>query len=92
MELPREILEQTSSNARPKIEEHKLIVMGKPTHKEHLSQPLQTSNEQFKKAVISLTEKNGIFNVTNSNKLFYFKKTITGGDDFIQNIIPPGAY
>ena len=61
-------------------------------YEEHLSQPLQTSNEQFKIAVTFLTVYCGIFNVTNSNNNFYFKKTITGGDDSFQNNIPPGAY
>ena len=35
---------------------------------------------------------NGIFNVTNSNNKFYFKKTITDEDGFVQIAIPPGAY
>ena len=35
---------------------------------------------------------NGIFNVTNSNNKFYFKKSITNADNFIQITIPPGAY
>ena len=35
---------------------------------------------------------NGIFNVTNSNNKFYFKKTIADEDGFIQIPIPPGAY
>ena len=92
MELPSKILEQIAFNTRPKIEEHMLIVMDKSTHEEHLSQPLQTNNNQFKIAVTFLTGYNGIFNVTNKNKKFYFKKTITDEDGFIQIIIPPGAY
>ena len=44
--------------------------MDKSTHEEHLSQPLQTNNKQFKIAVTFLTGYNGIFNVTNSNKFF----------------------
>ena len=35
---------------------------------------------------------NGFFNVTNKNNRFYFNKTITDQDGFIQVIIPPGAY
>ena len=51
-----------------------LIVMDKPTHKEHLSQPLQTISKQFIKAVTFLTGYNGIFKVTNSNNEFLFPK------------------
>ena len=47
MELPSKFLEQIAFNTRPKIAEHMLIVMDKSTHEEHLSQPLQTNNEQF---------------------------------------------
>ena len=48
-----------------------LIVMDKSTHEEHLSQPLQTNNKQFKIAVTSLAGFNGIFNATNSNNNFF---------------------
>ena len=51
MELFSKILEQIAFNARPKIEELMLIVMDKVTHGEHLSQPLQTNNKQFKVVV-----------------------------------------
>ena len=68
-----------------------LIIMDKSTHEEHLSQPLQTNNKQFKIAVTFLTGYNGIFNVTNSNNKFYFLKSITD-DDHIIITIPPGAY
>ena len=91
MELPSKILEQTAFNTRPKIEEHMLIVMDKSTHEEHLFQPLQTSNKQFKTAVTFLTGYNGIFNVTNENNKFYFKKSNIE-EDFIQIKIPNGAY
>ena len=91
MELPSKLLEQIAFNTRPKIEEHMLIVMDKSTHEEHLSQPLQTNNKQFKIAVTFLTGYNGIFNVTNDNNKFYFKKTISD-DGFIKLSIPPGAY
>ena len=66
--------------------------MDESTHEEHLSQPLQTNNKQFKMAVTFLTGYNGIFHITNSNKNFYFKKTITDEDGFVQITIPPGAY
>ena len=48
MELPNKLLEQIAFNRRPKIEEHKLIVMDKSTHEEHLSQPLQTKKNNLK--------------------------------------------
>ena len=90
MELPSKLLEQIAFNTRTKIEEHMLIVMDKSTHEEHLSQPLQTINKQFKIAVTFLTGYNGILNVTNSNK-FYFTTSISDIEpSFI--IIPPGAY
>ena len=91
MELPSKLLEQIAFNTRPKIEEHMLIFMDKSTHSEHLFQPLQTNNKQFKIAVTFLTGYNGIFNVTTENNKFYFLKSITD-DDHIQITIPPGAY
>ena len=68
MELPGKLFEQIAFNTRAKIEEHMLIVINKSTHEEHLSQPLQKNNKQFKIAVTFLSGYNGIFNVTNSNK------------------------
>ena len=68
-----------------------LVVMDKSTHEEHLFQPLQTNNKQFKIAVTFLTGYNGIFNVTNSNNKFYFFKSITDNDHILITI-PPGAY
>ena len=91
MELPSKLLEQIAFNTRPKIEEHMLIVMDKSTHEEHLFQPPQTNNKQFKIAVTFLSAYNGIFNVTNRNNKFYFKKNILE-DDFIYIRIPEGAY
>ena len=91
MELPSKLLEQIAFNRRAKIEELILIVMNKSTHEEHLSQPLQTNNKQFKTAVTFLSGYNGIFNVTNSNNKFYFKKSPIE-EDFIQTRIPNGAY
>ena len=92
MELRSKLLEQIAFNTRPKIEEHKLIVMDKSTHGEHLSQPFQTNNKQFKIAITFLTGYNGIFNVTNKNNNFFFVKSITDEDGYIQITIPPGAY
>ena len=66
--------------------------MDKSTHGEHLSQQLQTNNKQLKIAITFLTAYNGIFNVTNENTKFYFKKTITNENGFNKIIIPPGAY
>ena len=91
MELPSNLLEQIAYNTRPKTEEHMLLVMDKSEHDEHHSQPLQTNDKPFKIAVTFLTDYNGIFNVTNSNIKFYFKKTIID-DDFIQITVSPGAY
>ena len=92
MELPSKFLEQIAFNTRPKIEGHMLIVMDKSTHEEHLSQPLQTNNKQFKIAVTFLTGHNGIFNLTNSNNKLYFAKSISDEYGFIQIKRPPGAY
>ena len=92
MELLSKLLEQIAFNTRPKIEELMLNIMDKSSHEEHLFQPLQTNNKQFKIAVTFLTGYNGIFNVINSNNKFYFMKSITDEDGFIQITIPPGAY
>ena len=85
------LLEQIAFNTRPEIDEHMLIVMDKSTHEEHLSQPLQTINKKFKRAIIFLTGYKGIFNVTSSNNKFYFEKSLVE-EAFIQNRIPVGAY
>ena len=92
MELPSKLLQQIFFNTRPKIEEHMLIVMDESTHEEHLSQPLQTTNKQFLKAVTFLSVCNGNFNVTNSNNNFSFRKTSSDKDGLVQITIPPGAY
>ena len=65
--------------------------MDNSTHEEHLSQPLQTNNKQFKIAITFLTGYNGIFNVTNKTNKFFFKKSFID-EDFIQIRIPEGAY
>ena len=92
MELPSKLLKKIVFNTTPKIEDHMLIGMDKCTHEEHLYQPLQTNNKQFKKAITFLTGYNGIFNIRNENNKFYFKKTITNEDGFIKVTIPHGAY
>ena len=92
MELLIKLLEEIAHDTRPKIEEHMLIVIDNSTQEQHLSQPLQTKNKQFKTAFTFLTGYNGIFNVKKSNNKFYFKKTITNEDGFIQITFPPGAY
>ena len=92
MELPSKLLEKIAFNTRAKIEEHMLIIMDKSTHEEHLFQPLQTNDKQFKIAVTFLSAFNGIFNVTNSNNKFYFTKSITDDNHYIMVTIPSGAY
>ena len=92
MALPSILFEQKAFNTRPKDLELMLILRDKSTHGEHLSQPLQTINTQFKIAATFLSGYNGIFKVTNTNNKVYFKKTITDEDGFVQNTIPPGVY
>ena len=91
MELSSKLLERIAFNTRSKIEEHLLIVMDKSTHEEHLFQPLQTNNKQFKVAITFLSAYNGIFNVTTSNNKFYFFKSISD-EDHIQISIRSGVY
>ena len=90
MELPSKLLEQIAYNTRPKIEEDLLIIMDKSAHEEHLFEPLQTNNKRFQIAITFLSAYNGIFNVTNKNNKFYFKKNFID-EDFIQIRIPEGA-
>ena len=92
MELPSKVLEQIAFNTRLKIEQHMLIVMDKITQEEHLPQAVETENKQLKIALSFLTGYNGIFSITKTNIKFYFKKTITGADNFFQITIPTGAY
>ena len=92
MELPSKLLEQIAFNTRPKIEEHMLIVMDKSTHEEHLSQPLQTNNRQFKITVTFLTAYNRNFKITSKNNKFYFSKSIIDDNHFRHVSIPEGAY
>ena len=65
--------------------------MNKSTHEDHLAQPLQTNNKQYKKAGTFLSAYNGIFKVTNSSDNFCFKKSRIE-EDFIQITIPSAAY
>ena len=92
MESSSKFLAQIAFNTRPKIEEHMLTVMDKSTHEGHLSQPLHSKKKQFKSAVTLLTVYKCIFNVTNSNDKFYFMRSITYEDGFVQITIPPGGY
>ena len=73
MELPSKLLEEIAFNTRPKMQEHMLVIMDKGIHEEHLSQPLQTNNKQFKIAVTILTGYKGTFNVTNKNNVLFHK-------------------
>ena len=91
MELPSKLLKQIAFYTSNRIEEHMLIVMEKSTHEEHLAQPLQTNKKQFKLAVTFSTGYNGISNVRNSKNKFYFMKSISDEDGYIQITIPPGA-
>ena len=92
MELPSKLLEQIVYITGPKIEEHILIVMDKSIHEEHLSQPLQTNNKQYKIAVTFLTAYNGISNITRKNNKFYFSKSIIDDNHFQSITIPQGSY
>ena len=92
MELPKKLLEQLAVNTRPKIQGHMLVVMDKSIHEEHLSQPLQTNNKQFKIAVTFLTGYNGILKLTSKNNKFYFAKSISDEDGFVQILILKGAF
>ena len=92
MELPSKLLEQIAFNTRPKTEEHMLIIMDKSIHEEHLFQPLQTNNKQFKITITFLSAYNGIFNVTSDNNKFYLRKSITDDNHFIMITVPSGAY
>ena len=69
-----------------------LVVMDKPTHEEHLYQPLQTNNKQFKITITFLTGYIGIFNVTSRNNKFYLAKSLSDEDGFIQITTPPGVF
>ena len=91
MDLPRKMLEELAFNTRPKIEEHMLIVMNKSTHDENLSQTLQTNNKQFKIALTFITVYNGNFKVTDKNNNFYFTKSTTKEDAFIQITLNSGS-
>ena len=92
MDVPSKFLEQIAFNTRAKIEEHKLLVMDKSTHEEHLHQPLQTKNKQFMQAITFLTGYNGIFNATVKKNKFFFAISITDEDNFIQKILSKGVY
>ena len=65
--------------------------MDNSTNEEHLSQPLQTINKQFKVAVSFLSGYNGIYNVTKENNKFTFISKFEGVEFDVVNI-PPVAY
>ena len=90
--LPSKILEQITFNTKSRHKERILIVMDKSTHGEHLPQPLQRNNKQFKVTVTFPTAYISIFNVTNKNNNFYFTKPISDKNGFIQITTPPCAY
>ena len=71
MELPTKLLEKVAFSTRPKIGDPMLIGVDKSIHEEHLSQPLQTNNKQFKIVITFLTGYNGLLNVTNKHIKFY---------------------
>ena len=66
--------------------------MDKSIQDNYVSQPLLTNNKQFQIAVTFLTAYNGIFDVTSKNHKFYFGKSITDEESYIQITIPQGAY
>ena len=92
MESPYKILEQIPFHTRSKIEEHMLIVVDISIHEGHLSQSLEINSKQFKTALTFLTGYNGLFNVTSKNIKFYFAKSFTDKDGFLQRTVPQGSY
>ena len=68
-----------------------LTNMDKSIYEEHLYQTLQVNDKQFTIAVTFLTGYIGNFIVTITDNNFYFLKSITDKDGFIQITIPPGA-
>ena len=91
MELRSKTFEQIAFNARPKIEEHMLIVIDKSTHEEHYSQLLQTNKIQFKIVSTFLSVYNGFSNVANKNNKFIFVSVFEGAE-FNVISISPAAY
>ena len=92
MESPSNRLEQKAFKTRHKIKDNMLIVTDKSTHEEHLPEPLQTNNKQFKIVITFLTGYNGIYNVADKNIKFYFKKSISDEAGFNQITTPQGSY
>ena len=86
------MLGQVALNIRSRFEEQILVVIDKSTHEEHLSQPSETNNKQFEIAVTFLTGYNGNLNIRKSNTNFYFLKSITDEDGYIQITIPKCPY
>ena len=93
MELLSKILERTAFNTRPKVEEHVLNIIDKPTHEEHKFQLLHTHNKQYKLFLIVtfLDVTNGSFFITSKNDEILFTKS--SRDNNLNVIItPPGSY
>ena len=63
--------------------------MDKSTPEEHLFQPLEINNKQFKNAVTFLTGYNGISTATDKNNKFQFIRSITDKDGYIKNYHTP---
>ena len=80
-----------ASSTKPKNEEHMFFVMDNSIHEEHLSRPLESNNEQFKKAVAFLTGDKGSFYGTNKNVRLYFTMSVND-DNFDVKSIPLRAY
>ena len=92
MEVPSKLLEQIAFNTRPKIEERMLIDMDKFVMKSTYLNRYKLIINNFKVAIMFLTGYKCIFNVTDKNKKYYFIKSITDRDGYIQITISPGAY
>ena len=91
MELLSNFSEKKSFKTRPKIEEHMLIVMNKPTQEEHLFQSVQINIKQFELVELFLCVCTGVFKTTNKKYKFSFTYSIQD-NDFSQTTIPPGVY
>ena len=91
MELPSNLIQQKIFNTKPNFKKHMLNNLDKSIHEHHLSQLIQTINEQFKIALTFLTGYNAIFIFTNKINNFCFTKSIND-DSFSLISIPKGAY
>ena len=80
MELANKVLENIAFNTRP---------IKHSTREQNLIEPLQTNNKQFKIAIKLLTCNNGIINITNENKKFFYNTPDKKTDDIV---IPKGKF